>query len=597
MSNGQNPENPGRSAARPADALPPLPDTDLPVAAVRNRQQAALEFLRPESENQRHAHPVVHVMVPGGSVTITQSAEELFRAIAPTRQLFYRGGVVVELVDEGEVYMIQVLDAVAAQSRFEKYVRFSKTTKVGDQYMPTPTTISEPIAKQYLKSEACRNLLPKLNGVLHCPLLVEKDGRLHRVEQGYDEATGYFVASSQPLETVQVEEAVGFLSGLLNDFDFATPSDRSRAIASLLTPALKLGGLINGPVPVDVAEANASQSGKTYRQKMVAALYNQRPAVVTKKAGGVGSLDETFSEHLVKGKVFIQFDNVRGKLDSQFVEAFLTADGPVLARTPFRSSMTIDPSKVILFISSNGFEATKDLSNRASIIRIRKREGYQFRTMDGKDLVQLMFSWQPLLMGSVFAVVQEWHRQGKPKTNETRHDFREWCQSLDWIVQNIFHAAPLMDGHQEAKARAANPNLSFLRLVAIKLNEKHRLDQRISASDITELCFEEDLEIPGLSPENQTVEQGPPQIGRIMGGLFKEAEEVVGEEFKVTRHQERGRTEAGNPQTLNRYTFSLVSATGGAQTTPMPAPPPLPDQPPPAPPAGLNAAGPDVPHP
>ncbi len=491
----------------------------------------------------------------------------------------------VELINEGEGYTVDVLNAVAAQSRFEKYVRFFKTTKVGERYMPVPTTISETIAKQYLKSEACRNLLPKLNGVLHCPLMVETDGRLHRVDQGYDETTGFFVAIAQRLETVQVEEAVELISGLLRDFDFVTPGDRSRAIASLLTPALKLGGHIQGPVPVDVAEANASQSGKTYRQRMVAALYNQKLAVVTKKSGGVGSMEETFSDHLIRGKVFIQINNVRGKLDSQFLESFLTAEGSVVARIPFMPPVTIDPSKFILFISSNGFEATKDLTNRASIIRIRKRENYQFRTMDGKDLVQLMFSWQPLLMGSVFAVVEEWHRRGKPRTNETSDDFQEWCQVLDWIVQNIFHEAALMDGHQEAKQRAANPNLSFLRAVAIKLNEQQKLNERISASDIAQICLEEDIEIPGLSPENQTVEQGPQQIGKIMGALFKEGQEVVFEDFKVVRQQERGRTEAGNPVTLNRYTFSLVNAAGQPQPTPAPD-----TTPPPIPPTGLDSA-------
>ena len=73
-----------------------------------------------------------HITIPGGPVTITESAETLFTAIAPRKQLFYRGGVVVELVNEGEGYTVQVLDAVAAQSRFEKYVRFFKNTKVGD---------------------------------------------------------------------------------------------------------------------------------------------------------------------------------------------------------------------------------------------------------------------------------------------------------------------------------------------------------------------------------------------------------------------------------------------------------------------------------
>jgi hypothetical protein len=42
----------------------------------------------------------------------------------------------------------------------------------------------------------------------------------------------------------------------------------------------------------------------------------------------------TFSDHLVKGRVFVQFDNVRGKLDSQYLESFLTAEGTFPARIP-----------------------------------------------------------------------------------------------------------------------------------------------------------------------------------------------------------------------------------------------------------------------
>ena len=228
------------------EALPPLPDVPGLVANPPDHQRAALDFLSPEAGDQGHADPVANVTIPGGPVTITESAEALFTAIGPRKQLFYRGGVVVELVNEGEGYTVQVLDAVAAQSRFEKYVRFSKNTRMGNLNMPTPTTISETTAKQYLKSEACRTLLPKLNGVLHCPLLVEKDGRLHRVDQGYDDETGFFVASAQRTETVQVGEAVELLSGLLNDFDFVTPGDRSRAIALPVDSGVKAGRVDKG---------------------------------------------------------------------------------------------------------------------------------------------------------------------------------------------------------------------------------------------------------------------------------------------------------------------------------------------------------------
>jgi hypothetical protein len=66
------------------------------------------------------------------------------------------------------------------------------------------------------------------------------------------------------------------LLDLLVEFDFLADGDKSRAVASLLTPALKLGRWITGHHPADVAEADQSQSGKTYRQKLVMALSNER---------------------------------------------------------------------------------------------------------------------------------------------------------------------------------------------------------------------------------------------------------------------------------------------------------------------------------
>ena len=119
---------------------------------------------------------------------------------------------------------------------------------------------------------------------------------------------------------------------MLDEFDFQTPGDRSRALASLNTPALKLGNFIAGYVPADVAEADQSQSGKTYRQRVGCAIYNESPSLIAARKGGVGSADESFSQALIGGRPFVQLDNVRGKLDSPYIEAFLTAAGSFGAR-------------------------------------------------------------------------------------------------------------------------------------------------------------------------------------------------------------------------------------------------------------------------
>ena len=97
-------------------------------------------------------------------------------------------------------------------------------------------------------------------------------------------------------------------------------SDFARAMSCMISPALKMGGIITDDFPLDVAEADQSQSGKTYRQKMVAALYNETPSVITARKGGVGSLDESVANALLTGRPFITLDNLRGNLDSPLLE-------------------------------------------------------------------------------------------------------------------------------------------------------------------------------------------------------------------------------------------------------------------------------------
>ena len=92
-------------------------------------------------------------------------------------------------------------------------------------------------------------------------------------------------------------------------------------------------------------------------------------------------------------------------------------------------------------------------------------------------------------------------------------------------------------------------------------NEQNRLNQAISATDIADLCLEQDIEIPGLPADNQTVEEGRKQIGRMMGRLFGEATDLDFDEFRVVKEGERARTGSGNPQTLNRYTFGMITPT------------------------------------
>ena len=93
------------------------------------------------------------------------------------------------------------------------------------------------------------------------------------------------------------------------------------------------------------------------------------------------AFDESLAQKLINGRPFIQFDNIRGTIDSQYLEAILTAPygETVSARIPYKPEIQVRPDRFIFQLTSNGFTSTRDLANRSCIIRIRKKHGFAFK--------------------------------------------------------------------------------------------------------------------------------------------------------------------------------------------------------------------------
>lgn len=507
-----------------------------------------------------NATPLPRVRLYGGNLTITESAAELFRAIAPSHRLFYREDTVVEIAQQDGVPIITEVKPAQAVSLFEKHVAFTERKRAGDDWYFLPTTLNDKHARHYLASAECRELLPRLKGVTCCPILTERDGQLHQVNSGYDPHTGLFVTSIGEVPVVSVDVAVERLTGLFSEYSFKTPSDQSRAMASVITPALRFGGFLTESIPIEVAEADISQAGKSFRQTLVAAVYGETMAVVTQQTGGVTSMEELFQTCLLQGRLFVQIDNVRGKMDTQFLEAYLTASAKMPVRVAFQIAKQVDPRKHAVFISSNGFAATKDLANRISVVRILKRPNHLYNRPGGLNLRDHVLRNHRDYLAAVFAVIRHWHQAGKPSTEETRHDFRQWCQVCDWIIRNVFQLPPLMDGHSEAQDRAANPYLGFFRVLSLRLAARHRLNQPMTATNISEFCEEEEVDLPGLNAANQgEPNQRKIQVGRIMKGLLDAADERISEGYRVRRGEQRQLTDNNNSQILTTYSFSEVA--------------------------------------
>lgn len=488
-----------------------------------------------ESASAANGQDVPMIVLPSHDVTITETAERLFAEIAKSRSLFARGQTVTEVArsDDGSLILKPVLPQ-GFRSRAEQFASLFAWRKDGQgDWVLKPTCMSVDTAAALLASIAVQANLPRIRGIFRCPVLTASDGVARVVSGGYDDLTGILVVAGAAPPDVTLEVAVSSLTDLVAEFQFQSLGDRSRAIAALITPALRFGSHIRGPIPAEVAEADESQAGKTFWLKMLAAIYNEAPTLITQKKGGVGSDDETFNSALLTGRPFLLFDNRRDKFDSTHLEAFLTSPGFFPARVPHLGTVQIDPTAFMVGMTSNGVETTPDFANRSSIVRIRKKQGYTFKRFPEGDLFDHVRANQPFLLGCVFRVVTTWLDAGKPRTSETRHDMREWCQSLDWIVQNLFGEVPLMDGHRVAQTRVSNPSLTFVRNIGVLLCKLGKLGLPVSASEIYGFADENGIPVPHLRAADER--SGAKLVGAAMGKVFGDADQVVVEGLTIER--------------------------------------------------------------
>jgi hypothetical protein len=488
------------------------------------------------------------IELPGGKRSITAAASAFASLLASRTTHFGRGSCVVRVArDENEQAYLEPVKATELASDLEAVAQPTKRHKSSRGEELVPATCSRSVADLVLSSRAFQDGLPRLRVLSRCPLLIERNGVLVEV-CGYDHASG-ILAEGNAIPAITIQEATELLLSLINGFRFASPSDRSRAVAAMITPAMVLGGLLPGRAPIDLGEADQSQTGKGFRNKLTAAIYRHSPIAVSQRAKGVGSMEEAFDRALISGATFISLDNVRGKVDSPSIESFLTEDS-YTARCAYAPPTMLDPRRVYVMFTSNKADITVDLANRASCVRLLKQDsGYRFPTYPEGDVLSHVRANQPRYLGAVFAVLRHWHAAGKPRTTESRHDFRAWAQVLDWIVQEVFHLAPLLDGHSETQQRMTNPAMNWLRDVALAVIRHKRHGQTLIANDLVEILeAEEALEIPGLKKDaslddDRVRKQVWQQIGRRLKSCFGEKDCLQIDGLQILRHQfddERG---------------------------------------------------------
>jgi hypothetical protein len=483
------------------------------------------------------------LILPGNTVKIISTAEDLFSRLAKTNKYFVRERTVFKLVKDqgGGAERLEPLTARVLQTDMERYFKpcVWRAGKNDGGPVLKPTNCPKETAESLLVSSNEIDLLPGIRVIVNSPILAEVDGQIKILNRGYhDVHGGIYVRRSLDVPEISLKDAVNKLLALLDDFLFTHPSDRSRAIAQFISPALRFGQLLgDADFPLTVGEADQSQAGKTLLQKMTALLYGEVPHVITRRNGGVGGIDESVSSAFLSGRAFIAFDNIRGQVDSQTLESALRGHGVVGVRVPYKGEIQLPTTGVIIQLTSNKAATTDDLANRALITSIKKQPGsYSFKEFPEGDLLAHVKVNQGLYYSCIASVVSEWFSRDKPRTKDGRHTFREWCQALDWIVQNLFDLPPLLDGHAEEQAQIANPYLGFLRSLAFAVEKAGQINANLQLGKLLDLAENGGIEIPGINPQSPE-DSKLKLLGRRFKALFLENSTISVGGFNVTRFE------------------------------------------------------------
>jgi hypothetical protein len=129
---------------------------------------------------------------------------------------------------------------------------------------------------------------------------------------------------------------------------------------------------------------------------------------------------------------------------------------------------------------------------------------------------------------------------------------------MDWICQRVMGTAPILDGHQAEQERIGNPNLVWLRNVAIAVRMEAELGRELSASRIAEICATGLVLYPGGKSETDD-QKATLYVGRLMRQIFSEVDAITTDTFSITRITREEKDENYVMRKIHRYVFEEVS--------------------------------------
>lgn len=383
--------------------------------------------------------PIIRV-VKGEINRILDAAE---RELATNSQYYQRGGLIVYVYTDPSTNEIRIQEIT--KPALTRVLSNIATWEQYDMRSKAWLRIDPPERHTGIlyDSSTYRHLLP-LKGLARQPYL-RPDGTLV-ISAGYDPSTGMFGVfdsrkfsiSDQPTFE-EAKAALQTLNNLLDEFSFATETDRAAALSAMITAAIRPS---LPHAPMFHVKAHIISSGKSYLCKLIASLATPQQGTPTTFPTEDEECRKLLLAELLKGPAVIEFDNVTHDIvPHKSLCTSLTSEqfsGRILG-----VSKTVTVSTRALFLSSgNNVGPIKDMTRRCITINLNPEvEIPAARSFKRPNLVNEVMQERECYVSAGLTIVRAWIVAGKPETKcKTLAGYGDWSdlcrQTLLWLGYN-----------------------------------------------------------------------------------------------------------------------------------------------------------------
>jgi putative DNA primase/helicase len=249
----------------------------------------------------------------------------------------------------------------------------------------------------------------------------------------------------------------------LGDFPFDGEASRQHALGTLLLPFVRL--MVNGPVPLQCADASTPGTGKGLLQRalMFPALGSMLPALP-------GVLDDEeelrkkITTALMRGQQMIRWDNVTRRVDSAVLSSVLTE--PVWEDRLLGINRDIEvPVRAIFMMNGNNLSFSQEIARRAVPSRLdlskhdpkHAEEPWRRLGFRHPELMAWAKGHRGELVWAALTLIQGWIATGKPAGSRTIGSYESWAQVIGGIIEHAAgdrRASAFLDGLDDLYADA-----------------------------------------------------------------------------------------------------------------------------------------------